>query len=166
MIRRLQESDLDAYVALRREMLRELPLAFAASPEDDFAADRDALRASLARAPEWMLFGAFEDGALVGSVGMIRDRHRKAAHKMHVWGMYVLPSHRRRGHAGALLDAAIAHARAVDGITAIHLGVSDVAAEARRLYERAGFVVWGTEPDALRLDGKSVNEARMVLRIG
>lgn len=165
MIRPLGEPDLDAYIALRREALFDLPLAFAASPEDDFASDREALRASLGRAPDWILFGAFDGDNLVGIAGMIRDRHVKAAHKMHLWGMYVTPLHRRRGLAAALLAAAIEHARNVDGIAALHLGVTTAAADAHRVYERAGFVTWGTEPDALRADGRAVGEVRMVLAI-
>ena len=39
------------------------------------------------------------------------------------------------------------------------------APEARRLYERAGFVSWGTEPDALRHEGRSVSETNMSYRL-
>jgi GNAT superfamily N-acetyltransferase len=155
MIRRLREEDLAAYVALRRASLLDAPLAFAASPETDFVSTVDAARQSL-------IFGAFEGDEIVGCVGLLRDRHPKAAHKAHVWGMYVLPSHRRRGYARALLEAAIAHARAI-GIEWLHLGVTSAASDARRVYERAGFVQWGSEPDALRHEGMSVDEARMGL---
>lgn len=164
MIRALTAEDLDAYVALRREALLDTPLAFAASPADDFASSAEALRESMKKAPDWMLFGAFEE-RLIGSVGLFRDRHLKAAHKMHVWGMYVTPAHRGRGVAAALLAAAIAHARTVPGIDWIHLGVSEAAAAARRVYERAGFTIWGTEPDALRDGDRSVVEHRMALRL-
>ena len=164
MIRALTETDLEAYVALRREALRDTPLAFAASPEDDFASSVEGLRAQIRKAPDWMLFGAFEE-RLAGSVGLIRDRHLKAAHKMGLWGMYVTPSARGRGIGRELLDAAIAHARSVAGVECIALGVTEAAGAARNLYERAGFEVWGTEPDALREGGRSVNEARMILRL-
>ena len=101
LIRPLEERDLGAYAGLRRRALSEEPLAFAASPESDVVVQ-------IGKAPDWMLFGAF-DGELVGSVGMIRSRHPKAAHKLHLWGMYVLPTHRRQGIAARLLGAAIAH---------------------------------------------------------
>jgi GNAT superfamily N-acetyltransferase len=155
MIRRLREEDLAPYVALRRASLLDTPLAFAASPESDFVATTEAARQSL-------IFGAFDGDEIVGCVGLLRERHPKAAHKAHVWGMYVLPSHRRRGYARALLDAAIAHARSL-GIEWLHLGATSAAADARRVYERAGFVQWGTETDALRYEGVSVDEARMAL---
>jgi hypothetical protein len=37
--------------------------------------------------------------------------------------------------------------------------------EAQRLYERAGFQVWGTEPDALRHDGQAVVAHHMALHL-
>lgn len=164
MIRALHEADLEAYVALRREALLDTPLAFAASPDDDFASSIDSLGGQLAKAPDWVIFGAFEE-RLVAACGLIRDRHVKAMHKMHLWGMYVTPSHRGRGIATQLLDAAIEHARAVSGVDWIFLGVTTAAPAARHLYERAGFEIWGTEPDALREGNTSVVEHRMALRL-
>ena len=164
-IRPLEAGDLSAYVALRRESLLEAPLAFGASPEDDFAGSAEVLRDQLSRAPDWVLFGAFDGETLVGAVGLIRERHRKASHKMQVWGMFVTAAHRRRGIAAALLDATIRHARTVPGIAWVHLVVSSAAPEARRLYERAGFRQWGEEPDALRHEGTSASESLMSLRL-
>jgi len=158
LIRPLGESDLEAYAALRRRALDEAPLAFAASPETDVVVQ-------IGKAPDWMLFGAFAGETLAGSVGLIRSRHPKASHKMHLWGMYVLPTHRRQGLAAGLLDATIAHARATPGVEWIQLGVTDAAADARRVYARAGFVTWGVEPDALRFEGRAVGEEHMALRV-
>ena len=165
MIRPLTEADLPAYIALRKEALIDTPLAFAASPSDDFASSIETLTESIRKSPDWTLFGAFENDRLVGIAGLLRDRHVKAAHKMHLWGMYVTPSFRGRGIAGQLLDAAITHAKSVDGIAWIFLGVTTAAPAARRVYERAGFERWGIEPDALRENGVSVEEYRMALRI-
>jgi len=44
--------------------------------------------------------------------------------------------------------------------------VTERAPEARRLYERAGFELWGTEPDALRHAGESVTEYHLALYLG
>lgn len=166
MIRALTEADLEAYVALRRESLLDTPLAFGSSPEDDSAATPESLREQMKRGPEWILFGAFdEDGRLGGAAGAIRDRHRKAAHKVHVWGVYVKPRYRRRGFGRELIDAVLAHARSLRGVEWVQLGVSSSSAAARRLYERAGFVAWGTEPDALRYEGESADEVWMAVRL-
>ena len=45
------------------------------------------------------------------------------------------------------------------------LSVSSAAPEAKRLYERTGFQVWGTQPEALRHDGRSVVEHYMALQL-
>src|SRR5688500_8824944 len=164
MIRALTEDDLEAYLPLRREALLDTPLAFAASPDDDFASSATALAAQMKNAPDWVIFGAFEE-RLIGTAGLIRDRHLKAAHKMHLWGMYVTPAARRKGVAAELLQAAIDHARATAGVEWIFLGVTAAAPAARRLYERAGFELWGTEPDALREGNQSIVEHRMALRL-
>ena len=164
MIRLLREEDAQAYVKLRREALLDAPLVFASSPADDLSSDPEAVRAELRRAPEFVIIGAFEDH-LIGAVGVYRDRHLKSSHKTHLWGMYVVPSHRRQGVATDLLDAAIRHARALPGVCWIHLSVTSAAPAAQRLYERAGFRVWGAEPDALSHDGQSVVEYHMALRL-
>jgi RimJ/RimL family protein N-acetyltransferase len=164
-IRFLGEDDAEDYAALRREMLLDAPLSFAASPEDDVAGSVEAVRDQIRRAPETVIAGAFRP-RLVGAVGLYRDRHVKAAHKAHVWGMYVKPAWRRQGLAAALLEAVLAHARSLPGIGQVHIGVSSTAPDARRLYERFGFRAWGEEPEALRHGGASAAEAHMILRLG
>jgi RimJ/RimL family protein N-acetyltransferase len=165
MIRPLAEADLEAYVALRRRSLIEEPLSFAASPSDDFASSATALREQMRQAPYWMLFGAFDGDTLAGAAGLLSNRRAKSAHKLILWGMYVAPSHRGRGLGRALVAACIAHARSLEGVDKIHLSVTSAASEARRLYERAGFRIWGTDRDALRHEGHAVDEHHMALEL-
>jgi RimJ/RimL family protein N-acetyltransferase len=164
MIRALTESDADGLAALRRASLEDVPLAFASSPDDDFAARIERVRAYLRAGPDRFAAGAFERG-LVGVVGLYRDHHTRAAHKAHIWGMYVMPEHRGRGLGGALLRVTLDHARSLPGVTRVHLSASSAAPAARRLYERAGFTLWATEPDAMRHDGQSVTDYHMVLEL-
>jgi ribosomal protein S18 acetylase RimI-like enzyme len=159
LIRPLAESDLGAYASLRRRALTEEPLAFGASPETDVVIE-------IGKAPDWMLFGAFVEGSLAGAAGLMRMRHAKMRHKMYLWGMYVAPEFRRRGLAALLLEAAVQHARSMDGIDWIQLAVSEAAPAAKRLYQRAGFTTWGSEPDALRFGGESAAEEHMGLWLG
>ncbi len=158
LIRPLTPADLEAYAALRRRALEEEPLAFGASPESDVALQ-------IGEAPDWMLFGAFAP-ELAGAAGLMRMRHPKMRHKMHLWGMYVAPEFRRRGFAAMLLEAAVQHAQSMGEVVWIQLAVSEAAPAAKRLYERAGFEVWGREPDALRFRGASADEEHMALRVG
>ena len=164
-VRVLAPADAEVLAALRAEALRDTPVAFASSPEDDRMGDVDSVRTTLSDAGEHAVFGAFVDGALVGMVGIGRIQKLKARHLAHVWGMYVQPAHRGRGLAEGLLRAAIERARDWEGVARIGIGVSEASPGARRLYERVGFRLWGTEPDALRVDGVSYAEHFLSLEL-
>jgi RimJ/RimL family protein N-acetyltransferase len=146
-------------------MLLDSPLAFASSPSDDLFSSLQATRERLQPTPESTIFGAFDQG-LVGAAGLYLDRHVKSSHKAHLWGMYVVPDHRRKGIAAGLLDVVLEHARQLPCVSCVQLSVSSAAPAARRLYERAGFRVWGTEPEALRHGGETAVEHHMMLRLG
>ena len=161
-IRPLIPSDAGVYIQLRRQALTESPLSFAASPEDDHASSLVSVRDLLSKFPEAVTFGAFNP-QLIGAVGLYRDGHRKAAHKVHIWGMYVLPDHRGSSIGRRLLSAALDHTRTLQGIKQVHLSVSEAAPVAQKLYEGYGFTCWGTEPHALHYQGKYMAEHHMVL---
>ena len=160
LVRRLTAADAEAYCDLRRESLLEAPLALTASPSSDQFSSPASVREHLAQGDGSAIFGAFAEG-LVGAAGLSRPHHPKTRHKLTLWGMYVSPAARGRGVAAALLEAAIAHARALGDVAWIQLAVG--LPDARRLYERFGFRPWGTEPDALRHDGRSIDESHMAL---
>jgi len=155
----------EAFIEVRREGLHAEPLAFALSPGED--RDLPAVREALEPDSPVAIFGAYGgDGPgsePVGVAGLVRDSMRKSAHKVHLWGFYVRASHRGRGAGCALLGAALRHARSLAGVTQVQLSVTERSPEARRLYERMGFVRWGTEPGALCWAGETVAEEHMVL---
>jgi len=164
-IRLLDQGDAGELFRLRRNALLDSPLAFLASPEDDLASSEAAVRELLDPRRKSVVFGAYDPG-LVGMLGLNRANQRKAAHKVNLWGMFVLPTHRGQGVAAQLLDAAVRYARALDGVRSVHLSVSDSAIAARRLYEKAGFETWGVEPDAIRFEERSASERHMRLLLG
>ena len=110
------------------------------------------------------MLGAFDaTGALVGSIGFAREERRKQRHKALVFGMFVAPEHAQRGIGRALLDACIARARATAGIEQLELTVTASNARATRLYEAAGFRVFGVEERALKIGDRYYPKAHMVL---
>ncbi len=163
-IRELAKGDAEDLLSLRRRALREEPFGFLSSPEDDVLSSLAAVRRSLGKAPDSITFGAAAP-ELVGMLGIYRAGHSKAAHKSHLWGMYVRPDFRRQGIGRRLLEAAIEHAHGLGGVTVVGLSVSETANAAKRLYESGGFRAWGTEPDALRVDGCSAREYHMALSL-
>ena len=161
-IRALNTGDAEQFFELRRLALHDAPFAFAASPEDDLACSAASAGEILSRATQSLVFGAFEQ-RLLGMLGLYRDRHAKAAHKAHLWGMYIRPEARRQGLGRGLLGAAVAYGRSLDGVSTLRLSVSETAGEAKALYESVGFQVWGVEPEALRHDGRAAREFHMAL---
>ncbi len=163
VVRRLLPSDAEDYVRLRREALEKEPFAFSSSPAEDRALDPEFVRTSLAD-PSQALLGAFSPD-LVGVAGVYRERGAKSAHKARLWGLYVRASHRRKGLGEELVQAAIGFAQSVEGVSHLHLSVTDRAREAAALYEKLGFVTWGIEPAALRIGGADAAERHMVLKL-
>ncbi|MCB9844470.1 MAG: GNAT family N-acetyltransferase [Phycisphaeraceae bacterium] len=161
-VRRLTPMDAPAYQALRRAMLIDAPRAFASSPEDDRIRDPQAVRAML-EADDQAVVGGFVDADLVAAAGLYRDRHRKMAHRAWIFGVWTQPAQRGRGLGIAVMRGAIDLARAWPGIDRISLSAGVGQHEAIRLYERLGFVAWGTEPGVVCVDGQRHDEVHMQL---
>jgi ribosomal protein S18 acetylase RimI-like enzyme len=161
MIRKVPLAERDVFIRLRRQALEVEPLAFSSSPADDHAQSVEIVRQYLAH-PTQAIFGAFEPD-LVGVAGIAQQAGENCRHKARLWGVYVTPSRRGEGLGCALVQAAIAFARSLEGISQVQLAVADSARAARALYEQLGFVTWGTEPAALRVGDTSVAEHHMTL---
>jgi RimJ/RimL family protein N-acetyltransferase len=165
IVRRLAVEEIAAMQALRREALAAEPLAFGATVQDDLALDTAHVERSLADPSTAAIFAAFAARAPVGMVGLVRMTREKVQHRALVWGMFVRPAYRGRGLAAMLLEAAVSHARGWSGVRQVQLSVTAPSAAARRLYERAGFTVWGCEPRALGWQGTFVDEYHLVLEL-
>ena len=166
-IRLLDRHDAPAYQALRLRALRESPQAFSASHEDEAGRGVDEVAARIAPAADGSvrMFGVFESGELAGFVALIHPQRKKLRHGAELAGMYVAPAFRRHGLGTALLQAVIAHVRSIDGVRQLGLGVNAANTAAKALYRSAGFVGWGVQPRALRIDGVFHDEEHMLLRL-
>jgi ribosomal protein S18 acetylase RimI-like enzyme len=167
-IRELTDDDVGVYWPLRLRALREESQAFGSSYDE--AKDRP-----LSQVAEQFrdtaqgggcTLGAFTDGQLVGMVTLVRNSGAKICHVGNIFGMYVAPEARGQ-HAGRLLlEAAIARARAADGLEQLHLAVVTSQAPAHALYHALGFRVYGRLPHALKLpDGRYCDEDLMLLML-
>jgi RimJ/RimL family protein N-acetyltransferase len=170
-ITRLGPDDTDAYIALRRESLLDAPWSFASSPAEDRGSDPDNVRRTLA-SDDFAVFAARAAPAPaappgpLASIAMVnRETRVKRRHIAWIMGVYTTPAFRGQGLARSTVAACLAHARAWPGVEVVQLGVSSRAPDARRLYERLGFIAWGTEPDAIRVGESSFDEVHMALRL-
>jgi GNAT superfamily N-acetyltransferase len=164
-IRRLVESDWEAYRALRLEGLAGAPEAFGSDVEVEQQRPDEHWIGRLGPNPNSFLLGAWVDGRLVGMAGFIREEGRKERHKGMIVSVYVTPSHRKGGTGRRLMAQALDDARLLEGLVQICLSVGDRNEPARRLYESLGFVTYGVEPRGLRVGEKYVTERHMLLHL-
>jgi ribosomal protein S18 acetylase RimI-like enzyme len=163
MIRTLEERDAEQYRRLRLRALREEPEAFGSSYEEQVDCSLAWFVERIRETETRFTLGAFEGETLVGSVMFTRETGVKQRHRGVITGMYVAPEVRGRGFGRALLLSAIERGRALAGVEQIHLAVTTRNLAARALYVSVGFVVYGTEPHALKLGGEYLDEDLMVL---
>ena len=159
-VRRLGPADLDAYRAIRLEGLVAAPTAFGSDHAREVALSDADWRGRLERDH---VFGAFAGDRLVGTAAFFADAAEKMRHRGHLVAVYVRDDARGMGAGRALVDAVIGVARSL--VLQLYLSVTAGNDAARRLYERAGFKIYGTDPRALRVDGQFYDEHLMVLRL-
>ncbi|MEG0923096.1 MAG: GNAT family N-acetyltransferase [Comamonas sp.] len=164
-IRWLTPDDAAAFQALRLHALQESPTAFGSSYEEEKDQPLTAVQQRLVLQADRGVLGAWADGALIGTLGVLRRTALKQRHHMMIWGIYVSPSQRGQGLAQRLLADALAFARQCQGVQQVHLGVNTGNASALRIYQAAGFSIYGTEPGALCVDGQLHDEHFMLLRL-
>ena len=144
---------------MRLHGLKESPEAFGASWDDEAHKPIDWFAERLQNN---LVIGGWLEGALHGVAGL-RAPGGKRAHKVMLWGAYVLPEARERGLATALLRRLIEEARgAYEEIT---LSVVTSNEAALKLYVAAGFVQYGLERCALRVGDQYYDEALMALSL-
>ena len=167
-IHALVAADLPAYKALRDSMLAAHPEAFTsdAATERKRTAQSYLPRLGLAQpgGGSFML-GALQSGQLVGALGCERDTRVKVCHIGHLVGMMVRTELQGGGIGRRLLEAGIAAARSVEGMEMLTLTVTVSNGAAVRLYERAGFMRFGTLPHAIRVDGRYHAKDHMLLTL-
>ena len=166
-IRALGPDDAAAFQALRLRGLADEPTAFASSHEEEVGLPLEEIARRLQPRDDRAIFGAyvagaFETGALCGVIGVQRENMHKLRHKAYVWGMYVAPEARGTGRGRRLMQAALDHAWTVLQVRQVNLGVHTGNSAAMQLYQRCGFVVFGSERGALQVGGQLQDEHHMV----
>ena len=157
VIRRLGHDDAAAFRVVRLEALQAHPEAFGADFQDETARDGQWFADWIGRSA---VFAAFDADRIVGIAGFFKVTGRKSAHMGKLISMYVRPEARGSGAALDLVEAVLEHA--AGQVIQVHLGVAAGNEPALRLYRKAGFEIYGTEPRALFVNGRYIDEHLMV----
>lgn len=156
-VRRLGLDDLPGYREIRLEALKNHADAFGASYDATVQRGDDYFAEGLSN---MAVFGAFAGDRQVGLAAFMRNSGAKLMHRGDLFQMYVRPEARGSGCGLQLVEAVVEHATPI--VVQLHLGVAAGNAAAIRLYERAGFHIYGTEPRSLYVDGRYIDEHLMV----
>ncbi|MDQ0058074.1 GNAT family N-acetyltransferase [Paenibacillus harenae] len=94
-------------------------------------------------------------------IGFVREHKKKLNHKGTIWGTYVAQEFRGQGIGRKLLEETLLRASKLDGLSQVNLGVITNNAAAKSLYESCGFRSYGVEKNAMKYDGKYLDENLM-----
>lgn len=160
-LRSLTGEDVLAYRSLRLRALGEWPPAFGTSVGEETAVGLEDLAERLTPSRQQLIFGAYEDDVLVGSIRLTRceDSQRSA----YIAGFYVAPEYRRKEYGRELLSTAIGYARSEWELLRINLAVVSGQEAAIALYRSIGFTEYGIERKAFERRGEFFDEILMTL---
>lgn len=165
-IRFLTADDANEWLRLRLEALETDPEAFSSSVEEHHALTPEGVRSRLgSSAKDSFVVGALWEGRLVGTVGFYREKGPKNRHKGRVWGVYLTPKARGAGIARQMMERLIERAARIEGMEQVLLAVTTTQKAAEKLYVSLGFEIFGTEPRALKIGEKYIDEEYMILRL-
>ena len=156
-LRILTVEDWAAWRDLRIEMLRDAPEGFHADLSEVADWGETEWRGSIRPLPD-ARFGLFRNGALAGSACFLREKAIKLRHKGWMTAVYVTPELRGQGWGRKLTRAVIDHAR--EHVDVLLTGASRAGAP---VYKAEGFVTYGIERDASRVDGRSIDDELMAI---
>jgi ribosomal protein S18 acetylase RimI-like enzyme len=157
VVRELVLEDTGELRELRLEALRLHPDAFGSAYEVEAV---EPVSECAARIAKGGLFGGFVDGQLLGMAGFSVNNAAQLRHKGTLGGMYVRESARGSGLAEAIANTVLEYA--AEWVEQVLLTVAVHNHRAIRFYERVGFKAYATEPRALKVGSKYVDELLMV----
>lgn len=136
------------YAKLRLLSLKESPLAFSDSYEDELKRNSQDYQMEiepLFGLAESFILGCFTPGnSMVGFVKFVRDKRTKARHKAYLHSLYMKPEFRGKGFGKQLIRELFEAISPLDDLEQIHLWVLISETSAVEFYQSCGFRNQGT----------------------
>jgi RimJ/RimL family protein N-acetyltransferase len=165
-IRVLNPADAEEYREIRLQSLLDHPEAFLSSYEEEKNLPVESMRTRLEPQEGRFTLGGFnEQHELAGIVTFVRESREKISHKGNVYGMYITPAARKQKLGYMLMQELIQRAGQLQGLMIINLTVFSDNLPAKRLYTSLGFSAYGTERNAVNLNGVYLDEELMSLAL-
>ncbi len=152
-IKKLSQDRWLDYKKLRLEALKNDPIAFGSSFEEEIALTEEAWRRRIGDA----IFAMVNDMPVGMVVCSMNDRI-KTKHVASIYSVYVAADFRNEGIGDELLSAAISLIKENKQVLKIKLSVNPSQVFAVKLYKKHGFTVYGIEKNELYFDGKYYDE--------
>lgn len=163
VIRRLLGEDAQAFSDLRREVTAVNAVPMGLTLREELARPLEGFRTQLAAPLLNAVFGAVVAGELAATAAVSRaGQFGSSDHKMVMWGVFTSPQFRRRGFSRVVVEKALRHAFD-SGARRVNLQVYLPNDAALSLYRSMGFEVYGTEIEAVCLDGTYHDGVHMTL---
>ncbi|WP_459656355.1 GNAT family N-acetyltransferase [Vibrio rotiferianus] len=159
--RKLEASDWEQYKELRLLSLVQSPESFENSFEDESKLSNEQWIGRVTATQSAFIMGAYDGDVLIGVAGLAQALKEKIKHKSYLWGLFVKQEYRGKHIANDMLSKLVHIASENTDISQIQLTVASENDAAISLYKKLGFHKYGTEVDALRINGKSYDEILM-----
>ena len=166
IIRQLDSGDSKAYYEIRLAGLKLHPEAFGTGAEDwSKATDTQIIELLEKSSRDDFVLGHFQDGKLIGVIGLKREKKHSVAHKGTVWGFFVMPDFRKRGIGEALLKALIEKTSSHEELKHLRAVVTVTRLNVAHLFESSGFTKYGLEPRGIKEGSNFYDQSYLMLKL-
>lgn len=160
MIRKITIDDFEEWKSLRLEAVKLHPESFGQSYEGVQKQDKKWAEDSLENGT---VFTYEQHGKMVAIAGTFSMKPENMRHRATLFGLYVNAENRGKRIASSLINHIIDYTK--PSHKQLHLTVTTTNNPAISLYKKHGFVIYGTEPEALLINGKYYDEYLMLRKL-
>jgi len=164
VIREASMADAEQFRELRLFALQDSPTSFSADYQTNLDHPPEYWQNRLREDEGSTMFLGEYNGKLISMTGIFRGHSHKTKHSADIYGVFVHPEWRGLRIAEGLIDVCIEWGRSKE-VNIIKLGVNAANVSAIRCYQRCGFTIYGTEPNALLYEGEHYDEYFMYKRL-